>query len=184
MLKNLPALAFDIASEAHSGQSRKKLNIPYIVHPCRVASLVAPLKDDVLTAVAFLHDVLEDCDKDKKQYFIDKIDSLDYEVLERVIELTYSGNSKQEKEDYIKSFRYKSDVAFIIKVADRLDNIRSFIESGDYEYAGIYARKAAALVDIWNTAGFMHKIEEDLYGKEAMTIIDNYVMEIYKHRRG
>ena len=48
--------AFDIACEAHRGQVDKS-GVPYILHPLRVAK---NMPSDVLTAVALLHDVVED----------------------------------------------------------------------------------------------------------------------------
>lgn len=51
-----------IAYEAHKGQMRKWSNVPYIVHPERVALKVATLsgmtEDDI--AAAWLHDLCED----------------------------------------------------------------------------------------------------------------------------
>ena len=53
--------AFELASEAHSGQSRKDGESPYIGHPLAVARRLADagLDETTLTA-ALLHDVVED----------------------------------------------------------------------------------------------------------------------------
>lgn len=57
------------ATQKHIGQTRKFNNLPYIVHPIRVASLVAKQlentshKEEVISSVvaaAYLHDTLED----------------------------------------------------------------------------------------------------------------------------
>jgi (p)ppGpp synthase/HD superfamily hydrolase len=47
------------AASRHHGQPRKWTNEPYIVHPLRVAELVAHVGEPAIT-VALLHDVLED----------------------------------------------------------------------------------------------------------------------------
>src|SRR5688500_12865840 len=54
----LVALAFEIATRAHAGQTDKS-GAPYIGHPQRVADR---LTTPELKVVALLHDVLEDCD--------------------------------------------------------------------------------------------------------------------------
>jgi (p)ppGpp synthase/HD superfamily hydrolase len=55
---NIIELAREIATEAHEGQVRKISGLPYIVHPQAVAEGVETEKEK---AVAWLHDVLEDC---------------------------------------------------------------------------------------------------------------------------
>lgn len=53
-------LAEKIATEAHQGQFRRGGSIPYIEHPRAVVSRVG---DDLdAQVVAWLHDVVEDCD--------------------------------------------------------------------------------------------------------------------------
>lgn len=56
----LKAAAF--ARRAHGGQERKYTNLPYIIHPARVAGRVGilPNAQDEMVAAAYLHDVLED----------------------------------------------------------------------------------------------------------------------------
>lgn len=49
--------AADVARRAHAGQV-DKVGRPYIEHPGRVAARVS--KDDVLAAIGWLHDVVED----------------------------------------------------------------------------------------------------------------------------
>lgn len=61
----LVKLAEQVATEAHSGQFRRGGVIPYIVHPKAVASRVG--EDIDARVVAWLHDVLEDCDVTEDQ---------------------------------------------------------------------------------------------------------------------
>ena len=53
-------LAEKVATEAHEGQFRRDGVIPYITHPRAVASRVG--NDSDAQVVAWLHDVIEDCD--------------------------------------------------------------------------------------------------------------------------
>lgn len=61
MKDTLAALVF--AEEAHSGQRRKKSDIPYIYHPLNLAChcLALGIYDDEIVAACLLHDVVEDC---------------------------------------------------------------------------------------------------------------------------
>ncbi len=59
-MRAIVELAEKIATEAHPGQFRRGGSIPYIEHPRAVVSRVG---DDLDTQViAWLHDVVEDCD--------------------------------------------------------------------------------------------------------------------------
>ncbi len=59
-LANIVELAEQIATEAHKGQYRRGGIVPYIEHPRTVVSRVG--EDEDAQVVAWLHDVLEDCD--------------------------------------------------------------------------------------------------------------------------
>ena len=53
--------AIGFAMRAHHGMRRKKENLPYIIHPLEVVTILAGMTDDedVLSA-AVLHDTVED----------------------------------------------------------------------------------------------------------------------------
>lgn len=54
--------AFEYANQWHRDQARKSTNLPYILHPMGVASLVLEAGGDEEQAIAaLLHDVPEDC---------------------------------------------------------------------------------------------------------------------------
>lgn len=54
--------AVKFATQAHTGQKRKGTNLPFIIHPLEVASIVAAMTtDEEMLCAAVLHDVLEDC---------------------------------------------------------------------------------------------------------------------------
>jgi (p)ppGpp synthase/HD superfamily hydrolase len=169
--------AYDIANQAHRLQYRKKSGLPYIVHPCKVASKLAGLGDDTLTSVGFLHDVLEDCRDYERGYYVSRIEGLQKGIIDYVKELTFTGKTKQEKEDYLASFKTKSMTAYIVKVVDRVDNIEDFMASGDKEYAKIYAKKAEIL-----TTKDTYKAHEDnilqCYGSSIQSFVKSQLEKI------
>ena len=63
-MKEIVELAESIATEAHRGQFRRGGIIPYIEHPRAVVSRVGEDLDAQI--VAWLHDVVEDCDVSAK----------------------------------------------------------------------------------------------------------------------
>ena len=57
----LPSQAEKFAQKSHQGLFRHDKKTPYIVHPIRVARLLADEKQsEALVAAAYLHDTLED----------------------------------------------------------------------------------------------------------------------------
>ena len=60
IMQDILKLAEKVATDAHAGQFRRGGVIPYIEHPKAVASRVG--NDVDAQVVAWLHDVLEDCD--------------------------------------------------------------------------------------------------------------------------
>ena len=58
------ARAAAFAGEAHLGQTRKGKDVPYVVHPARVAAYLEVHYPDQpeLAVAAMLHDTIEDCD--------------------------------------------------------------------------------------------------------------------------
>ena len=56
-------LAMNYAIEKHSGQTRRMVNVPYVLHPMEVATIIGTMTDDEeVLAAAVLHDTVEDTD--------------------------------------------------------------------------------------------------------------------------
>ena len=77
--------AIIFAAKAHSGQKRKGTDIPFMIHPLEVASIVAGITpDEEMMCAAVLHDVIEDCrdvtGEDIRREFGDKV--ADYVLME------------------------------------------------------------------------------------------------------
>ena len=104
------------ASFAHDGQ-KDKGGRPYFEHPERVAARVADAyDDDHLTAIAYLHDTIEDggfTTTDLKMFFPD--------VVWKVVEVLTRGKTTP-REEYIENVA-KNYLAARVKVCDLEDNI-------------------------------------------------------------
>ncbi len=130
--KGLIKSAYDYATEKHKNQKPRKTGEPYIMHPLRVAYLVASwgFEADTICA-ALLHDTLEDTTaiydelvnlfgKDIAE-MVDAVTAIDNEIKDK------TGLTKEEI-DELSDRRLKekmSEKALFIKVADRVDNLRT-----------------------------------------------------------
>ena len=115
--------ALTFASMGHGEQKRKVSNIPYIIHPVRITSILRSAgfsehENEDLMIAALFHDLIEDTETkfdEIKDQFGEKIAMI-------VNELTKPENG--DKEHWLKSFDSKSNEAKIIKMADRIDNLK------------------------------------------------------------
>ncbi|MHA1658997.1 MAG: HD domain-containing protein [Promethearchaeota archaeon] len=119
-MKYYNALTFVVKN--YNGLKRKSSNIPYMVHPLRVASILRAvgfleLKHEDLMIAALFHDLIEDTDVSKEEIgtkFGNEVASIVEEV---------SKPESLDKEDWLKTFNNASKEAKIIKMADRIDNL-------------------------------------------------------------
>ena len=122
----LVSRAYAFAAERHTGQFRKgKKKEAYINHPIEVAGLVTIAttgKDHALIAAAVLHDTVEDTTAtlaDVGQLFNAKVASLVAEVTDdKSLEKT------TRRKAQVDGMRIKSDGAKMIKIADKISNLR------------------------------------------------------------
>lgn len=120
------ALAF--ASEAHKGQCRLDANkIPYINHPidvCLVLSQAGINDEDILSA-GMLHDVIEDCGISHS----DLVAEFGLNVANLVLEVSDDPNLKgdKRKQAQIEKVKLMSDSAKLIKVADKICNLKDLL---------------------------------------------------------
>lgn len=129
---NIIIEAARFATFHHNGTLRKYTGKPYISHPARVAGLVSwlyPAVTEEMVAAAWLHDTIEDCEEVSKQVITDKFGT---KITELVWELTNNSkwilspnDSRAERKEWdIRRVSGISPEAKIIKVADRVDNLR------------------------------------------------------------
>lgn len=118
--------AYEVAQAAHTGQTRDE-GTPYISHPIRVAvSLVDELDlySPTLICSALLHDVIEDSDvtrEDIGQMFGEEIAQVVW-LLTKLEEVRLS--------EYLARIEEAGQTgAPLVKLCDRLDNLRSIVHS-------------------------------------------------------
>ncbi len=108
-------IAKQIAREFHKGQKRPIGKADYITHPEAVAELVG--EDVELQIVAWLHDVLEDCDLT----FEDLIaKGIPYHLVQSIDYLTRERD--QNYKDYILQIK-EDEIATKVKIADLKHNL-------------------------------------------------------------
>jgi (p)ppGpp synthase/HD superfamily hydrolase len=142
--------AMQFAREAHSGQVRKYTGNPYFDHVCEVAGIVSTVSghaDDIVSdemiAIAFLHDVIEDCGVTYHRLF----QEFGFTIAISVLNLSdmEEGNRKERKA--MSLHRLSKSVPWVqtIKCADLISNISS-IAIHDPKFAKLYISEAKDLL--------------------------------------
>lgn len=107
--KTTQALIF--ANVKHEGQKRKKLNIPYVLHPIQVFNLLRMVTDDEnILVAALLHDTLEDT-------------NTTYEELKETFGETIADIVQEVTNDNDGNPHIKTKEGLMVKLADVLHNI-------------------------------------------------------------
>lgn len=125
----LIAEAADLAARRHSGMARKgRGNEPYINHLAEVANLLADATDGAdaeIVAAGWLHDTVEDTDTTREELaekFGERVAALVVEVTD---DMNLSQTERRQKQ--IEDAPHKSPGAKLIKIADKVSNIRARI---------------------------------------------------------
>ena len=154
--------ASELAHLLHDGQTRVD-GTPYIEHPKRVACMVAALRDeqpsvhitDAMIAAAWLHDVYEDTSlvppalSERFGYAIGKLVE---ELTNQFTSEAYPKmNRARRKAAEIKRLAGVSRPAQIIKMCDRLDNLRTIRDKGP-GFAMIYCDESEKLVEVFTAS--------------------------------
>jgi (p)ppGpp synthase/HD superfamily hydrolase len=123
--------AADFAARRHSGMARKgRGNEPYVNHLAEVANLLATATDGTdaeLVAAGWLHDTIEDTETRREelaQRFSKRVAALVVEVTD---DMTLPKDQRRQQQ--IVNAPDKSSGAKLIKIADKISNIRARILS-------------------------------------------------------
>jgi (p)ppGpp synthase/HD superfamily hydrolase len=121
--------AADFAARRHTGQQRKgRGNEPYVNHLAEVANLLSIATDGTdaeLVAAGWLHDTIEDTattHRELAKTFGERVAALVVEVTD---DMTLPKEERRQKQ--IVDARKKSPGAKLIKIADKISNIRARI---------------------------------------------------------
>jgi (p)ppGpp synthase/HD superfamily hydrolase len=127
----LVSAAADLAARRHNGMARKgRGNEPYINHLAEVARILADVTDGAdaeLVAAGWLHDTIEDTETTREELaekFGARVATLVVEVTD---DMSLSKATRRQKQ--IADAPHKSPGARLIKIADKVSNIRARIHS-------------------------------------------------------
>ena len=142
--------ALQYATQAHAGQTRSG-GEPYIGHPVRVAQTIQQYKQshniDALISAAYLHDTIEDTDTTHEALH-DLFGGL---VASLVLELTSDLEQikKVGKKEYLakKMAHDMSSYGLVIKLADRLDNVKDIATAKTPEWRAKYKAETEHIMD-------------------------------------
>jgi (p)ppGpp synthase/HD superfamily hydrolase len=127
--------AADLAARGHTGMQRKgRGSEPYINHLAEVANLLASATDGAdaeLVAAGWLHDTIEDTGTTRQELaerFGERVAALVAEVTD---DMTLPKDQRRRKQ--IEDAPHKSPGAKLIKIADKISNIRARIGAAPTE---------------------------------------------------
>jgi (p)ppGpp synthase/HD superfamily hydrolase len=158
----LLATALDYAARMHTDQRRKGANRePYINHLAEVSVILAEAtsgQDANLVAAGLLHDTVEDTDAtydDLNELFGKDIADLVQEVTD-----DKSLPKDERKRLQIAHAPHKSDRAKMLKIADKISNLRSILETPPADWTS--ARKIAYFDWAKRVVDGCRRVNEDL----------------------
>lgn len=142
--------AISYATDIHQDQKRKLNNIPYILHPMEVASIISTMtnNDDVMIS-GILHDVVEDTEgtlDEIRQRFGDRVYELvGSETEDKLADRPPEETWKQRKQESLDVLKNSNDIDIKrLWLADKLSNIRSFwhayLEKGDVFFEAFHQK--------------------------------------------
>lgn len=140
--------AFQFAAAAHAGQYRDE-GTPFIEHPVRVAEILweeLGRRDDIELLIAALnHDVLEDCNWLEGEVLESAFGERVARLVEDVTKEPVPPERKAERDRaYLDRLPTLSLDSRLLKLADRIDNLRAIPLAGDRDKARRYLEVSRA----------------------------------------
>ncbi len=151
--------ALEFATKAHQGQVRKYTNLPYVVHPIRVANIVQsapgveghPVSESMLVA-AILHDTVEDTETTLED-ILRHFGGLVMEFVTPLTDVSRPSDGNRSCRKALDRTRLANTCREVqtIKVADLIDNT-SDIVAFDKAFAKVYLKEKRLLLDVLTKA--------------------------------
>ncbi|MFW9970358.1 MAG: HD domain-containing protein [Candidatus Odinarchaeota archaeon] len=140
--------ALSFAFEKYGNLKRKATDIPYVIHPVRITSILRAVgfnefEQEELMIAALFHDLCEDTNTSLEE--IDK--NFGKKISSIVAELTKPETAKGRKKDlWLENFAKSSEEAKIIKMADRIDNLLEMVNDWTVQKQISYANQAKIIL--------------------------------------
>jgi hypothetical protein len=169
--------ALQYATKAHAGQTRSG-GEPYITHPMRVADHIKQYKQshnlDALISAAYLHDTIEDTDTTHEALH-DLFGGL---VASLVKELTSDPEQikKVGKAQYLAhKMAAMSSYALVIKLADRLDNVKDITTARTPQWRQKYKNETEQILNYIEKTRALSGTHQKLIGliRDKLSELDN-----------
>lgn len=163
--------AIKMATLAHDGQRRKFTKEPYVTHPIRVSKLVFQETGSYQHAVAaVLHDVVEDTGVTVAQIRAE-FGEFVADLVQSVTKNKLLPKAEQEQEYLLRFFGSSLDTV-IVKLCDRLDNVREMLHP---DTAADFRVKYAK-----NTQNLLNAIPMNLRSKQTVHNLAFSIIEIFE----
>ncbi|MBO5726457.1 MAG: bifunctional (p)ppGpp synthetase/guanosine-3',5'-bis(diphosphate) 3'-pyrophosphohydrolase, partial [Clostridia bacterium] len=181
--------AFECCVNAHKGQLRVS-NEEFYLHPFNVAKIVVSLgMDSQSVAAALLHDTVEDTfvtiEEIKKEYGEEV--ALIVDGVTKLGKISYSSKEQQQSENLRKMLMAmaKDIRVIIIKLADRLHNMRTIDAMADYKQREKSLETLEVFAPIAHRLGIRHIKEEleDLSIKHLDPIAYGEIEDLLTYRK-
>ena len=142
--KDILEIALAFAEERHKGQFRNDGVTPYDNHPKDVEARLRSfgVYSRPVRSGGLLHDTVEDTNTTLKEITA----VFGQEVADLVAAVSYKGD-RAGKQAHIDSFGAAPFPVQVLKAADRLCNVKDFLDDGSPDYALKYLHKADRLFD-------------------------------------
>ncbi|OQB40461.1 MAG: GTP pyrophosphokinase [candidate division CPR1 bacterium ADurb.Bin160] len=177
------------AKEKHKGQIRKFEQLPYFIHPKRVAHILYQFKVSAkineLVAAAYLHDVLEDTDssyEELKKYFGKFVADIVMQLTSDKQLVSKIGKAKYLADKMISMTSY----ALTLKLADRIDNVNRLRFMGDEKFQSKYLIETKYIIERLKTERTLNPTQKRMIkeiethlGDEAVDDIDYLKFDSY-----
>lgn len=133
--------AYRFAAAAHSAHVRDE-GTPFIDHPVRVARILweeLGTRDVDMIVAALNHDVLEDCDWLDEQVLAGALGQRATDLVKDVTKEQVADADKPARDRaYLDNLRVIPFESRLLKLADRIDNLRGVVSSGNPDKAARY----------------------------------------------